>query len=150
LPRFGWIDSNLLGKRSLLLSRATKPVRQMGGTGQRFPGRHEAALFERRSEVERLLVPNDCAGIVLCLEILADQLVERERVRSGDFKSSIQRLGHRDLGYVSGEIVRKDGLKQCRWQTNGLLGGRTISDTPNELKELRRTKNCVRNRRGLD
>ena len=122
----------------------------MAGTEQRFPGRHEAALLERRSEVERLLVPNDCAGIVLCLEILADQFVERERVRSGDFKSSIQRPGHGDPGHASGEIVRKDGLKQGRWQTNGLPGGRPISDAPNELKELRRTENRVRNRRGLD
>jgi len=85
----------------------------MAGAEQRFPGRYEAALLERRSEVERLLVSNDCAGIVLGLEILANQLVERERVRSGDFKSSIQRLGHGDLGHISGEVIRKDGLKQC-------------------------------------
>jgi len=89
-----------------VLSRAAKPVREMAGTEQRFPGRDQAALLKRRAEVARLLVPNDCARVVLRLEILAHELVKRECVGAGNFKSTIQRLGHGDFGHISGEIVR--------------------------------------------
>ena len=135
----------------MLRSRAAKPVREMAGTEQRIlTVRDQAALLERRAEVAGLLVRDDRAGIVLCREVLADDLVKRESVGAGEFNGSIQRLRHGDFGHVSGEVVREDGLKQHRGQANGLPAGRLISDAPNELKELRRADNRVRNWRSLD
>ena len=122
----------------MLWSGAAKPVREMAGTEQRVLARDQAALLKRRAEVAGLLVRHDRAGIVMRREVLADDLVKRDSVRAGHFNGSIQRLRHGDLGHVSGEIVREDGLKQRRRQANGLPAGRLISDAPNELKELRR------------
>src|SRR4029453_14691920 len=103
-----------------------------------LPGRHQTALLKSRAEVTGLLIPNDRAGVVMCHQVLAHDFVKRESVGPGNLNSSIQRLGRGDFGHVSGEGAREDGLKQRRWQSNGLSGGRLISDPPNELKELRR------------
>src|SRR4029453_5701817 len=68
---------------SALRSSAVKPVRETGGAEQRVIGRDEAALLKRRAEVDGLLVPHDCAGIVMRHEVLAHDLVNRESVGAG-------------------------------------------------------------------
>src|SRR5207302_4644157 len=136
---------------SALCGSAAKPVFEMAGTEQRiFLVWDQAALFKRRTEVVCLLVRHDRAGIVLRREVSAHDFVKRESVGAGQFNGSIQRLRHGDSGQVSGEVVREDGLKQHRGQANGLPAGRLIRDAPNELKELRRADNGVRNWRSLD
>ena len=131
---------------SALRSCAAKPVREMAGTEQRvFLVRDQAALLQRCTEVVCLLVCDDRAGIVLRREVSADDFVKRDSVGAGQFNGSIQRRRHHDFGHVSGEVVREDRLKQHRGQVNGLSASRLISDAPNELKELRRADNRVRN-----
>ena len=143
---FGWFVSG-----SVLWSGAAKPVRETGRTEQRvLTFWDQAALLERRAEVAGLLVGDDCAGIVMRREVLADDLVKRDSVGAGQLDGSIQRLRHGDSGQGSGDVVREDWLKQRRRQVDGLPGGRRISDAPNELKELRRADNRVRNWRSLD
>ena len=62
---------------SALRSGAAKPVCEMAGTEQRILARDEAALLKRRAEVACLLVPHDRAGVVMCHEVLAHDLVKR-------------------------------------------------------------------------
>ena len=63
----------------MLRSGAAKPVRETGRTEQRvLTFWNQAALLEGRAEVVGLLVGDDCAGIVMCREVLADDLVKRE------------------------------------------------------------------------
>src|SRR4030095_6036888 len=135
---------------SVLWSGAAKPVRETGGAEQRIVARDQAPFLKRRSEVAGLLVRHDRAGVVMRREVLAHDLVKRDSVWACDLNGSIQRLGNGNFGQVSGEVVRKNGLKQHRGQVNGLSAGRLISDAPNEFKELRRAENRIRNRRCFD
>src|SRR5215831_19706364 len=112
----------------------------MAGTEQRILARDQATLLKRRAEVAGLFVRHDCAGIMMRREVFAHDLVKGDSVWAGDLDGSIQRLGYGDFGHVSGEVVRKNGLKQHRGEVNCLPAGRPVSDTPNELKELRRAE----------
>ena len=70
-------------------SGAAKPVCEMTGTEQRVFARDQATLLKRRAEVAGLLIPYDLAGIVVCHEVLAHNLVKRESVGAGQFNGSV-------------------------------------------------------------
>ena len=114
---------------SALCGSAAKPVREMAGAEQRiFLVRDQAALFKRRSEVAGLLVGDDRAGVLLRREILADDLVKRKSVGTGQLDDSIERFRHRDPGQSGNDVVGEDWLKQRGRQAYGLSVGCGIGD----------------------
>jgi hypothetical protein len=78
-------------------------------------------------------------------EVFVYELVEWRNVRTGNLNSCIQWIRDGDSGQLDGEIIREDRLKQNGGHTNGLPLSSFVCDAANELKELRRANDRVRN-----
>ena len=68
--------------------------------------------------------------------------------------SNLDRVIHRfadgNVSQGGGDIIRRNGLHQSRWDANRLSFRRPLGDTAHELEELRSTHDRVRNQRSLD
>src|SRR5690349_4477772 len=99
---------------------------------------HKRVLTQLRTEIFCLWVGDNLARILAFGQPVTDEFIETKPLRPGDFKSSIQWLIHRDLGYGTGNILGRDGLKSHRWDANSIATGGGVSDGFAKLEELRR------------
>src|SRR2546428_703582 len=69
---------------------------------------------------------------------------------SADFDDAVDRSTDGGAPYGRGDIIRRHGLEQHGCQADGIAVGRGVRDALDELEELRRVNDRVRNRRSLD
>ena len=112
--------------------------------------RNERALAEFGSEVSRVLVDDDLAGVVARAERQTDQLIETELLGAGHFNRAIEWRVHGDPADRLGDVISRHGLNEYRWQPNGRSVGGFIGYARDELEELRRLNDRVRERPTLD
>ena len=95
-------------------------------------------------------IDDDLAGVVSRREALADQLVEAELLGAGDFDRAIHWRADGDPADSPGDVVGRHGLNEDRGQPNRRSVGGFIGDALDELEELRRLDDRVRDPAPLD
>jgi len=95
-------------------------------------------------------ISNYFPRIVARPEFLSDQFIEAELLGSRNLYCAIQRRIQGDSAHCTRDIISRHGLKEHRRHANLITLGCAIGDTPNELEELRRSDNRVRDRTFLD
>ena len=78
------------------------------------------------------------------------EVVLADRFGTGQIDRAVQRLGEGRIGHGGGDVLRRNGLHQDRWEPNRLPFGRRLGDAAHELEELRGAHDRVRNRGRLD
>src|SRR5262245_18548897 len=108
--------------------------------------RHEGALAQEGAVVPRAGVGDHLARIVTRAEGAADQVVEAELLGAGDLDDAVHRRAHGDRRHRPGDVVRRHRLDEHRRQAHrGAVGG-GVGDALDELEELRRVHDRVRDR----
>src|SRR4051794_32889362 len=95
-------------------------------------------------------VADHLTHIVVRAKDALDEPIEIERFGPPDFKRAIQRSTRHDPRDRSCNIVSGNRLDEHWWQTNGSPVSRSVRDAVQELEELSRLDNRVRNRRLLN
>ena len=91
-------------------------------------------------------VGDHLAGIAAGAEACADELIEPELVRPGDLDDAVHRLAHGDPAERARDIIGRDGLDERGRQPDRVAVGGVRGDAVEELEELRRTGDRVRDR----
>jgi hypothetical protein len=108
-------------------------------------------LFARhRAEVLCPRIGNHPTRIVARRQATLDGLVEPEPLGTGDLQAAIQRGAHRDRGDRSGHVIGGHRLERDGRHVNLIAGGRGVGDSVDELEELRRAHDRVRDRSRCD
>ncbi len=81
---------------------------------------------------------------------LAEEVVHPEQVGPGDLHPAVQRLAHRDPADRGGDVVARDGLEEHGCDPYDVVPRGLVGDAPDELEELRRVHERVRDPRLLD
>ena len=113
----------------------------------RSPAGNQRALAELGPEVARVRVDDNLARVVARAEALADQLIETELLRASHFNGAVQWRAHGDPPDRLGDVISRHRLNEDRWQPNRRSVSRLIGDALDELEELRRVNDRVRDRR---
>src|SRR5262249_22005377 len=116
----------------------------------RIAGRNQRALTKFGPVVPRVRVNDNLAGVVARTEKLTDQFIETELLRTGQFGRAIERRGDGDSGDGLRDVISRHGLNECVRQTHLRSLGGLIGDALDELEELRRVNNRVRDPATLD
>ena len=90
------------------------------------------------------------AWIVLRIEAPADELVETELFWTRDFGDAGDRRSQCDSADRARDVVGRHGLDQDGCEPHRVCVGCSIGDALDELEELRRVDDRVRDRRFLD
>jgi hypothetical protein len=106
--------------------------------------RNQRALVELGPEVPRVRINDHLAGVVARAEALTDQFIEAELLGTGDLNRAIDWRAHRDLADGLDDVISRHGLNEYRWQPNRRSISRFIGDARDELEELRRVNDRVR------
>ena len=133
-----------------LHDRLIQPLMQADLAESRVVGRNQRTLAEFGPEVSRVWVGDNVARVVARAEALTDQLIETELLGTGHFDGPIHRRAHGDLTDRLGDIISRHGLNERRWQPNARSVGGFIGDASDELEELGRVNNRVRDPGTLD
>ena len=95
-------------------------------------------------------VNDNLAGVVARAEALTDQFIETELLGTGHFNRAIQWRAHGDPADRLGDVISRHGLNEYRWQPNRRSVSGFIGDALDELEELRRVNDRVRDPGTLD
>src|SRR2546429_443437 len=104
----------------------------------------ECAFAQFGAEVARASVGDYLAPIAPCGKVLSDQFVESELLGARDLDHVVHRSADGYLGHLGSDIVRGHGLDQHRWESDLVTRGSLLGDALDELEELRRVHNRVR------
>ena len=115
----------------------------------RIVTRHQCALAQLRAEVARVRVGDHHARIAGVRETQSDEFVEAELLRPRDLDDAVHRSRHGDLRHRLRDIVRRHGLEQHGGDAHRVAVGGLVGDALDELEELRRADDRVRDRRAL-
>src|SRR5262249_48850570 len=130
--------------------RLTKPVVEPDVAELRFVAREERAFVESGAEVARVSVDDHFAWVVARSKDALEESVEVERFGPADLNGAIQRRACRHPGAWACHIVGRNWLGVYRRHSNGRAVSRGVSDVHQELEELRRLDDRIRDRRGFD
>src|ERR1041385_3713631 len=98
----------------------------------------------------RMRVRDYLARILAGTKTPVNEFVKTQLLRSSKFHSSIQRRSDGHSGHRTGDIVRCYRLKTDRWHVNRVAIGCFVGDALQELEELRRPHDRIRDRGFLD
>src|SRR5262245_49313881 len=110
----------------------------------------KALIVYLNAVVERLGISDYLPCVPGCFEETPYEVVLTDRFGTGQIESAVQRLSEGRVGHDGGDILRRNGLHQNRWNANRLPFACRLGDASHELEELRRTHDCVGNRARLD
>src|SRR5262245_56983206 len=127
-----------------LENRLMQPLLEPDLAESRVAGRNQRTLAELGSEVPRVRVNDNLAMVVARGEALADQFVETELLGTGHFGRAIQWRAHGNPGDSLGDVISRHGLNEYGWQPNRRSLRGFIGDARDELEELRRVNDRVR------
>ncbi len=127
-----------------------EPVLEAGRSDVRVVAGDEGALLERRPEIARTLVGRHPARVAVGIQHALDELVETEPFGTGQLDRAVHRRADRRDRQCGGDVVGCFGLDQHGRQTNRLAVAARIGDATEELEELRRADDRVRDRPRLD
>ena len=91
-------------------------------------------------------VGDHLAGIAAGAEARADELVEPELVGPGDLDDAVHRRAHGDPAERAGDVIGRHGLDEHGRQPDRVAVGGVRGDAVEELEELRRADDRVRDR----
>src|SRR5690242_3148290 len=112
--------------------------------------RHQGALAQLRTEVARVRVGDHFPGVVARTEPQSDEFVEAKLLRPRHFEDAVQRRSHRDPANRTRDVRGRDRLEQHGWDADPVPVGRLVRDALEELEELRRPDDRVRDPRVID
>ena len=118
--------------------RLAEPFLEADLAESRVVGRHQRTLAEFGSEIPRVRVNNNLAGVVTRAEALTDQLIETERLGTGHFNRAIQWRAHGDPADRLRNVISRHRLNEYRWQPNRRSVSGVIGDSLDELEKLSR------------
>ena len=121
-------------------SKRVSPIRASSAGHQR------ALVAASVAEVARVRVGDDLARIVARRQPPPDELVEAELLRAGDLDDAVDRRADRDPADRRGDVVGRHRLEQHRRQPHRVAVGGGVGDALEELEELRRVDDRVRDR----
>src|SRR4029450_10115884 len=107
---------------------------------------NQRALADFGPEIPRGGVSAHPAGVVAGAEALTDQFIETELLGTGHFNRAIQWRAHGDPADRLGDVISRHRLNEYRWQPNRRSLSGFIGDALDELEELRRVNDRVRDR----
>src|SRR5258705_4598237 len=107
-------------------------------------GRNQRAFAEFCPEVPRVRVNDNLAGVVARTEAPTDQFIEPELLGTGHFNGAIQWRAHGDPADGLGDVISRHRLNEYRRQPNRRSVSGFIGDARDELEELRRVDDRVR------
>src|SRR5438128_1033384 len=110
----------------------------------------EALIVHRDAEVECLRISDYRPYVSGCVQELPYEVVLTDRFGTGQIEGAVQRLTEGHIGHDGGDIIRRNGLHQNRWEPNRLPFRRRLGDAAHELEELRSTHDRVRKRGSFD
>ena len=100
----------------------------------------QRSIVDRGTEVAGVNVGDHLAAVALRGQKLPGDLVERNRLRAGDFDGAVDRRRYGNVGQRSGDVFRGDGLEQGGRHPNGVAVGPDWTMPPTN------SKNCVARR----
>src|SRR5690349_5790361 len=130
--------------------RLMQPVQEADVAESRVVGRNQRALAEFGPEVPRVRVDDNLTRVVARAETQANQLIESEPLRTGYFNRAVQWRARGDPRDGLGNVISCHRLNQYRWQPNRRSISGFIGDAGDELEELRRVNDRVRDPGSLD
>src|SRR6185295_13298416 len=128
----------------LLEHGLAEPLLEADLAESRVVGRNQRALAELGPEVPGVRVDDNLAGVVARAQALTDQLIETELLGTGHLNRAIQRRAHGDPADRRGDVISRHGLNEHRWHPHRRSIRGFIGDALDELEELRRVNNRVR------
>src|SRR5262249_48309961 len=93
--------------------RTAQPFVETDAAEARFTQRHERALLDPSAEISGFGVAHDLTRVADCLQVAADDFVERRSFRAGDLDDAVSRRRERHIGNGGSNVVRRDGLEQA-------------------------------------
>ena len=123
-----------------------QPVIEPGLAQDRAAARNECALSQHGAEVARLRVSDYLARVIPCTQGSSDEGVQLGLFGSGNLYDAVGWRTHRDLTRGLRDIIRRYGLEENRCHANGVAVSGVLDDVLDELEELRRMDERVRNR----
>src|SRR5262245_15995790 len=129
---------------SALENRLIQPLLEPDLAESRVAGRNQRTLAELGSEVPRVRVNHNLARVVACGQALTDQFVETELLGTCHFSRANQWPAHRNPADRFGDVISRHRLNEYRWQPNRRSLSGFIGDARDELEELRRVNDRVR------
>src|SRR5712692_6664982 len=122
----------------------SQPGFETGLAESRLIPRKQCSLADFRSRVTRVWISDDFAGIFERGQTPPHQVIHAKLFRASNFDDAVYRLTHCNLAYGTRDIVGGHRLEKHRWQTHLAAADGNVSETLEELEELRRMHDGVR------
>src|SRR5436190_23718777 len=97
---------------------AAEPVLETRRAEARVVARGEALIVHRDAEVERLGIGDYRPCVPGRVQGLPHEVVLADRFGTGQIDRAVQRLSEGRVGHDGGDVIRRDGLHQDRWEPN--------------------------------
>src|SRR5206468_8915962 len=101
-------------------SVASEPVLETCRAEVRVIAWGEALIVHRNAVVERLGIGDYRPCVPGCVQELSHEVVLADRFGTGQLERAVQRLSEGHIGHDGGDVIRRDGLHQNRWNPNRL------------------------------
>src|SRR5215468_135735 len=123
--------------------RAAQPLVETDTAEARFAQRHQRALLDPATPVSGRGVADDLTRVADRFQIARDDFVERRPFRAGDLDDAVLRRRERYIGYIGGNVVRRDGLEHDGRKPDRVSVRTRIGDAAEEFHKLGRADDGV-------
>ena len=104
----------------------------------------EALIVHRDAVVERLGIGDYRPCVPGCVQELPHKVILPNRFGTGQIEGVVERLSEGRVGHDGGDVIRRDGLYQNRWNPNRPPFRRRLGDSADEGTNPGRTANKAR------